>query len=170
MTVKVCVFGPESTGKSTLVKNLAEHFNAPMVSEYAELLIREQDGDISYPDMRKIAEGQLKLVAQALESEPQLLICDTDLITTTIWSHKLFGKCDPWIEDEVKKQSYDLYLLLDVDVTWVDDTHRYLPEDRKDFFNVCQKRLEEYGCAYKIISGSFAERQEKAVSAIRHML
>jgi HTH-type transcriptional repressor of NAD biosynthesis genes len=169
MTIKVCIFGPESTGKSTLAKNLAERFKAVLVPEYAEELIRQQDGNISYLDMKEIAKGQLSLVEAALKKSPDLLICDTDLITTKIWSHKLFGKCDSWVEEQAKQQSYDLYLLLDVDVPWVDDTHRYLPEDRKPFFNACKQELEKNNKKYQTISGSFEERlacAEKAVKSI----
>jgi HTH-type transcriptional regulator, transcriptional repressor of NAD biosynthesis genes len=51
------------------------------------------------------------------------------LIATTIWSDLLFGLFPQWIEDEGNGRKYDLYLLLDVDVPWVDDSQRFLHND-----------------------------------------
>ncbi len=33
--IKVVLFGPESTGKSTLAKELADHYNSIYIEEYA---------------------------------------------------------------------------------------------------------------------------------------
>ena len=60
LLTRICIFGPESTGKTTLAKQLAEHFKTTWVSEYARLLI-EAAGDAKKEDMLRIAKGQLAL-------------------------------------------------------------------------------------------------------------
>ena len=40
--LKVVLFGPESTGKSTLARQLAEHYNTVFVPEYSRIYAEEQ--------------------------------------------------------------------------------------------------------------------------------
>ncbi len=65
-----------------------------------------------------IARGQMASEDALVRNANRILFCDTDLLTTCIWSHWLFQQCNTWIEDEAKKRSYDLYLVTDVDVPW----------------------------------------------------
>lgn len=163
---KVCIFGPESTGKSTLTQKLAGHFNTYYVEEFARKIIEERGGNLSYEDMTLIAKGHDAEVNSALNAANKILFVDTDAITSKIWSIKLFGKYPAILDDIIAKTDYDLYLLLDVDVPWVEDIVRFFPEERKEFFDSCESELKKYYKNYKIISGNFIERYEKSVKAI----
>lgn len=167
---RVCVFGPESTGKSTLTQQLAAHFQTTHVPEYARTHIEAHQGQLQYKDMLLIARGHAASEDALAYRANKLLFTDTDLLATTIWSDVLFGACDPWITQEAAKRHYDLTLLLDVDVPWVEDQVRYLPEDRRGFFERCEAALKAHDRRYVIIRGSWQERFAQAVTAVDELL
>lgn len=167
---RVCVFGPESTGKSTLASKLAQHFETQLVPEYARTLIELQNGDIRADNMATIARGQRASEDALARKANRLLICDTDPLTTSIWSEVLFGQCSSEVAKLATQRSYDLTLLLDVDVPWVADVVRYLPDERRSFFERCQRTLEAHGRPYVIVRGSWEERWDIARSAVEQLL
>ena len=168
--VKICIFGPESTGKSTLAARLAAHFETRFVPEYAKELIASQNGAVTPEDIPRIARGQMEREDRLAAESGRLLICDTDLITTLIWSEWLFGSCPDWIREEAGKRAYDLYLLTDIDVPWVDDVHRFLPEDRANFLARCEEELVKRGIPYRKLSGSWEARFGAACEAIDKLI
>ncbi len=167
---RVCVFGPESTGKSTLTLRLAQHFGTVAVPEYARTLIELQEGDVNAGDMLRIARGQVASEDALARKASKVLFCDTDTLTTTIWSDVLFGQCETWIAAEARRRKYDLTLLLDVDVPWVSDVVRYLPNERRSFFERCREALEQHHRPYVVIQGSWDERWRTAVDAVQAVL
>jgi NadR type nicotinamide-nucleotide adenylyltransferase len=164
---RVCVFGPESTGKTTLARQLAQHFNTVWVPEYARTLIEAQQGSITFEDIEHIARGQIASEDALSRSAMRVLIADTDVLTTCIWSEKLFGQVPAWVREQAEKRSYNLYLLLDVDVPWVADVARYLPEDRASFFERCRTELEQRSRPFMILHGSWEQRFAEAVMAVQ---
>lgn len=165
---RVCIFGPESTGKSTLTADLARHFDTLYVHEYARPLLNYKDGHCDYPDIERIARGQAAAEDALAPRANRVLFCDTDPLTTTLWSDVLFGKCPDWVQQEAERRTYDLYLLLDTDVDWVDDTQRYFPEPekRRAFFERCKEALDQRNRPYVHIHGSWAERFKRAVAGV----
>ena len=167
---RVCLFGPESTGKSTLASRLAEHYQTLRVSEFARPLLEPRLGRCVASDIPCIARGQLASEAALARQANRVLFCDTDLLTTTIWSRELFGDCPPWVEAQAERQRYDLYLLLDVDVPWVDDQQRFLPHRRQAFFEQCEQALRRRGRPYQIIRGNWEDRFTQACAAVDQLL
>ncbi|GAB1540225.1 nicotinamide-nucleotide adenylyltransferase [Scytonema sp. NUACC21] len=167
---RICIFGPESTGKSTLAQNLAAYYNTVCVGEYARGLLDFKGGKCDFEDIPKIARGQIASEDALARQANRLLFCDTDLITTTIWSDVLFGECPKWIHDEANRRQYDLYLMLDVDVPWVDDNQRYLAHMRESFRDRCIQELESRGRRFVIIRGSWEERFQTSITAVDRIL
>lgn len=165
-TKRICIFGPESTGKSTLSQNLAQHFSTIAVPEYARTHIEFHKGDIGLDDIPLIARGQRASEDALARNANRLLFCDTDLLTTTIWSDWLFGTCPDWLKTEADAKNYDLYLLTDVDVPWIKDSVRYLPNERKSFLERCEKELQIRGRPYVLLSGSWEKRLSVAIQAV----
>lgn len=168
--LRVCVFGPESTGKSTLTQRLAEHYNTCYVPEYARTHLELRQGAIDESDMEPIARGQLASEEALAFEANRILFCDTDLLTTSIWSHWLYKRCSPWIETTAAQRSYALYLLTDVDVPWVEDCVRYLPNERETFLSACIAALEKQSRPYIRVSGGWDERFQTAVRAVDRLL
>jgi len=167
---RVCVFGPESTGKTTLAANLAERFNTRWVHEYARPLLEPQDGECFEKDIPRIARGQIAAEdALALQAN-RVLICDTDVLTTTIWSQILFGNCPAWILEESERRVPDLYLLMDIDVPWVDDAQRHLPHKRREFWNLCRETLASRDRKWIEISGDWSTRLDTASQAVESLI
>jgi NadR type nicotinamide-nucleotide adenylyltransferase len=167
---RVCLFGPESTGKSTLAKQLSSHYDTIYVHEYARPYLDPQGGKCVYEDISFIARGQAAAEKALLKQANRVLFCDTDNLTTTIWSEIYFNRCPEWIYQQADSHHYDLTLLMDIDVPWVDDNQRDLRHKRKDFFEICLKRLQKSGRDFVIISGNWEERRRKAVDAVDEML
>lgn len=164
--VRVCVFGPESTGKSTLSQNLAKRYGTVNVAEYARAYLEKRNGKLEYDDLEFIGRGQCAAEDALAPRANRLLFCDTDLLTTRIWSEALFDRCPEWVHETAKLRHYQLYLLNDVDVPFVPDVVRYLPQEREAFFARCERALKEENRRYVVLRGSWENRFATACAAI----
>jgi NadR type nicotinamide-nucleotide adenylyltransferase len=167
---RVCVFGPESTGKSTLAKQLAKHFGTAYVPEYAQTYIATNGKDIDDNDMLAIARGQCALEDAVARESNGILFCDSDMVTSILWSGRLVGSVPDWLRREADKRHYDLYLLTHYDVPWVDDVHRYIPKESPAFFDRCLHELESRKRPFAQVLGNWDERFQVAVAAVEKML
>ena len=167
---KVCVIGPECTGKSELSKFLATHFNTSWIPEYARAYLDKLGRPYQQADLLKIAHGQLRLEDEWLRDSNRVMICDTNLITIKIWSDYKYGRCDEEIMQLIKKRHYDLYLLCYIDVPWVDDPQREHPDKREDLWNIHKKEVVNTGVPFVEINGDWTTRQQKAIEAIDKIL
>lgn len=162
---RLCVFGPESTGKSTLALRLARHLDTVCVPEYARTHLEARGGSCTFEDMEPIARGQVATEeALALEAN-RVLVTDTDVLATPLWSHSLFGRCPEWVTEQSLTRQADLYLVTDVDVPWIPDSVRYLPDERESFLQRCLETLETRGLPYVRVRGSWEDRWQTAKAA-----
>lgn len=165
---RISVFGPESTGKSTLARRLAEHFQTLWVPEYARGWLEARGGEVCLEDLTVISRGQ-RAAEEALARQcGPLLFCDTDPSATPLWSQELFGQCNPLLEQAVGR--YDLTLLCAPDVPWVADCVRYRPEGGQAFWERCRRRLELEGRHLVCLDGSWEERWEQALFAVKSLM
>lgn len=167
---RICLFGPESTGKSTLATELAKHFQTVPVMEFARELLNPQQGVCRETDIPLIARGQAAAEETLARHANKLLICDTDPLLTCVWSEFLFGTCSVELREAAQARHYDLTLLLDIDIPWVDDQQRFLAHRRAEFFSRCREALEETGRRFVIIRGDRNARFDACVTAIEDLL
>lgn len=165
---RFCLFGPESTGKSVLAERLAAHYGTCQVPEFARGHLDPKDGACAPADIEAIARGQMASEGAIAERARKLLICDTDVLLTSLWSRMLFGACPSWIDAAGAAARYDLTLLTDIDAPWVDDGQRYFPdaERRERFFALCRETLERLERPYVRLSGDWETRFAAACEAI----
>jgi NadR type nicotinamide-nucleotide adenylyltransferase len=165
---RVCVYGPESTGKTTLARDLARHFKTTWAPEYARHLLDLKDGRCDPEDFPLIARGQAASEDALARQANRVLICDTDAVTTAVWHDALVGPCPAWLTEAAAARNYDLYLLLDVDVPWVSDGQRFFaePDRRRAFFDACEAALRSRGRRYVRIGGDWSARLDAAVRAV----
>lgn len=173
--VKVVLFGPESTGKSTLTEALAKHYKTTFVPEYAreylQLKWNREQKTCSQADLIPIAEGQIRLENELALLANKVLICDTDLLQTQVYSEVYYkGYCDPSIRSSAKKNSYDLYFLCDIDVPWVADDLRDKPNERELMFNAFEAALKRYQRPYVMLHGSKRQRFDVAKQHIDQLI
>ena len=138
--------------------------------EYARTYLEWKGGEPEPEDMPAIARGQLASEDALARICNRVLICDTDALTTTIWSEVMHGRCDPWIAEQARVRRYDLTLLCEVDVPHVEDPVRYLPEERRGFFARCERALQDRGRPCVVVRGSWDERWAIAVEAVEALL
>lgn len=165
---KVCVYGAESTGKTTLAEGLARRYQTVWVPEVARELLG--DRHCVAADMMPIAEAHARAIDERARMANRILFVDTDLITTRIYARHYFDMTlavPPWIE---AANTYDCYLLLDIDVPWVPDPQRDLGHERERFNDWFTRELVERQLPFVCIKGTWEERFAAACRAVDRLL
>lgn len=167
---KIVIIGPESTGKSTLTEQLATHYNTAWCPEFAREYLKENGMDYSFEDLLNIARGQLVLEDNLLaQAKNGLYFIDTDMYVMKVWCEVAFNNCHTWILKQIAARKYDLLLLCDTDLPWVKDDLREYPDlhTRQRLFKMYKDLLINQGTKWAIISGTYAERLQVALSVIK---
>ena len=187
MILKVVVIGPESTGKSSLCEQLANHYNTEWVKEYAREYLLANGTEYNYDNLLEIAEGQFALENAAIQaakdkiknanesnstSSSELILIDTNMYVLKVWCEFVFDKCHPWILNQIVENSYDLYLLCNIDLPWVKDELREYPdlEIREKLYHHYKDLLINQSTPWVNISGNYQQRLEVAIKAIDSVL
>jgi NadR type nicotinamide-nucleotide adenylyltransferase len=168
--IKIALVGPESTGKSTLAAQLANYFDAPLVEEYARSFIDQLDRPYRESDLVDIAREQIELEKSAIEAGHQVLICDTNLLIIKIWSEYKYGRCHPWILENMDLRSYGTYFLTGTDIPWTFDPQREHPHQREELLEIYRTELIVNGLKYQELWGNENQRFNEAVNGIRALL
>ncbi len=188
---KIAVIGPESTGKSSLSQQLAEHYKTSWIPEYARQYLLQHGTDYAYEDLFEIAKGQMKLeddftTTWHLERGKELnktkykltgpaashlgypLILDTNLYVMKVWSEIAFSKCDNRILTQLALRQYDLYLLCNPDLPWTPDPLREYPDQktRDRIYHYYKDAMVNQKTPWINITGNYEERFKQAVTAI----
>ena len=155
---KVCLYGPESTGKSLLAKKLADIYHTQYVPEVAREFITSNNFAID--DIIRIGREQTARIKLKERTASRILFCDTDLITTQIYCRQYLGVVPPELYDLEKKVSYDQYFLFDIDVPWVADGLRDLGEKREQMFKIFKEELDNRKIKYVLVRGNYDQREK----------
>ncbi|HNP94310.1 MAG TPA: ATP-binding protein [Cyclobacteriaceae bacterium] len=166
--IKVCFYGAESTGKSTMARQMAEYFNTNFVPEVARELV--SSNDFSVEDIIKIGNAQTARIASLEKLANSVLICDTDLITTQIYSKHYLGIVPEVLYELESQVHYDRYFLFDIDVPWVADGLRDLQNQREQMHSIFKNELEIRKIDYVLVRGNWDARYQIVVSEINRLL
>ena len=163
----ICLHGPESTGKSTMLAPLAARLSAAIVPEYGREFAEAHGTDFSMADLVTIAQTHDRMTQAALTGGANCVLLDTDPLMTAVWADMLFGTRDPWFNKW--KATADLYLLLDTDLPWINDGTRMFgtAETRRRFFDLSRAELERRGVVWTLVGGQGDARFQNALGAIR---
>jgi NadR type nicotinamide-nucleotide adenylyltransferase len=173
--IKIVLFGPESTGKTTLSNQLARYYNSVWVPEYAREYLQNKWNNerktCEPKDLLPIAKGQMQLENKLAKKTDTVLICDTDLLETKVYSEAYYlGSCNPILEKYALENTYDLYFLTYIDTPWEADDLRDKPNERERMFKAFEDTLIKYNKPYVLLKGSKKERLELAVKHIDKIL
>jgi NadR type nicotinamide-nucleotide adenylyltransferase len=173
--IKVVLFGPESTGKTTLSRHLARHYNSVWVPEYAREYLQNvwnnERRTCEPKDLVPIAIGQMAMENELAQKTESVLICDTDLLETKVYSEAYYsGTCDPVLDKYAIENTYDLYFLTYIDVPWEEDDLRDKPNERERMFKAFEEALKENNRPYVLLKGNKKERLEEAVKHIDKLI
>ncbi|MEI6815029.1 MAG: ATP-binding protein [Bacteroidota bacterium] len=164
--LKVAILGAESTGKTTLCKDLANHFDTVWVPEYAREYLANLNRNYTLEDLMEISKQQLIYQRNALDKANKLLFVDTEMIILKVWCDDKFKTCPDFISNELKQQKFDIYLIMANDIAWEYDPLRENPDRRDYLFDIYIKELERINANYRIIGGLGEDRLNNAVKAI----
>lgn len=187
MLKKVVIIGPESTGKSSLCKELAAHYDTCWVDEYAREYLVQHGARYTYDNLLDIAKGQInaeELIVdrwlqnqQTLNPQPQTsnsrpVFIDTDMYVMKVWCEFVFQKCHHWILNRIAERPYDLYLFCNIDLPWVKDELREYPDllSRQQLYHYYKDILINQQVPWVDISGNYEERLVKAIEAVDRLL
>ena len=168
----VVITGPESCGKTTLARQLADRWRAPLVNEAARDYLQGKDS-YQKSDLLKIAKLQYAMEQESTASSPEKLVCDTDLLGILIWSEVKYGSSDPWIyetfENCFNQKTFNRhYILCDSKIPWQPDRLRENAHNRDELFDMYLRKLTDYKLNYSIVRGKPHERLQQAVDRLKY--
>ncbi len=199
LCLRVIIVGAESTGKTTLAKALAAHYqqkaggwaNTPWVAEYGrehtchKLAVAQglahAKGE-AVPDLTwlqwttaefiHIAETQMRWEDQAAQTGSPLLIADTDAFATGVWHERYMGsRCAPVEAISSRFSPHRLYILTDVAAVPFEQDGIRDGEHIRDWMQQrFVERLQEQDFAWLQVSGDAKQCLLSAVAAIEKHL
>lgn len=159
--LRILIAGPESTGKTLLARRLAEAYQTTWAPEYARAYLETLGRPYAEDDLLHIARGQLLLEDFQAQFARRILPCDTGMLVMKVWSEFKYGRCHPWILEQLQQRSYGLYLLCGTDVPWAYDPLRENPGEREELYAIYKRELEQLGVPFTELRGGVEERLER---------
>lgn len=167
--MKIAITGPESTGKTTLAKDLAKEFDTIWLPEFAREYLEQKGGKYNFEDIEIIAKEQEKTWKKA--SQNGLVFFDTEFTVLKIWSEIKFGKVSPYIIDSLETQEFDHYFICDPKgVEWEEDPLREHPERREEFFELYLRVMYSNNRSFTTLSGEWNQRLRKAIEVVKEIV
>src|SRR5688572_28782802 len=167
---RIVVTGSDSTGKTTLARDLAAHFGALWVPEQARAYAERVKRELTAEDVSPIASEQIAaedaVLAEAVRRDVRWLFLDTDLVSTVVYARHYYGTCPAWIEAEARARLGSLYLLSDIDIPWTPDPVRDRPHSRDALHAEFRNALAEFGARSCHVRGIGDTRIAAALNCI----
>jgi NadR type nicotinamide-nucleotide adenylyltransferase len=168
--IKVVLTGSECTGKTELASRLGKYFSAPVAEEFVRAYAAERRGRIDFEDREPIARGQIASENAAIGHAGDLVILDTDLLSTVIYCEHYFGACPDWILQQARERAADLYLLLVPDIPWIADGIRDRENRREEIHGLFLRKFKELDLNVLEVRGDRDRRFHIATLEIRRVL
>ena len=163
MSIRIAFTGPESSGKSTFAKWVAEHLsNAVYVAEYARIFLEsEKKQRANKEDFMHIVE--MNLAQYGAEFDHDYVIFDGDQSMLEVWNEWEFQMNLPLSNPE-----FHLTFLCYPDIPWEMDPLRSLPslEDRLLVFTQIEKKLKASSDNYVVLKGSREQKEAMIIASL----
>jgi NadR type nicotinamide-nucleotide adenylyltransferase len=170
---RVVIIGSESSGTTTLARALAEHYRTVWVPEFGRTY-SEGRQYVGQPwrseEFVHIATEQIRMEDALARLANRVLICDTDAFATSIWHERYMGAPSEDVKAIAATRRYDLYVVTDVNIPFVQDGIR----DGESFRQWMQGRfieeLSKTSTPMIVVSGPHEDRFAAAVKRIDQIL
>ena len=171
---RISIVGAESTGKTTLARDLARHYRTVWVPEYGrEYCEKMQAAGVDLwtyqwrsPEFAEIARKQQQMEDEVAREANRILICDTDVLATGIWHERYMGSESAEVGAISVSHPHHLYLLTDCDLPFVQDGLRDGETIRQWMTRRFEEVLTERGLPWVKISGQGERRLSAAVGQV----
>lgn len=188
MLKKIAIIGPESTGKSTLCEQLAQHYNTLWCPEYAREYLLTHGTKYTYDDLLTIAKGQIKLEEKSIQMADErrqmahktdisypssnTIFIDTNMYVMKVWCEFVFGMSHQFILEQIAVRKYDLYLLCNIDLPWIADELREYPDldTRQRLYQIYKDLMINQPSPWVEISGDSEERFQIAIKSVDRLV
>tara|TARA_Y100000389_G_C17194144_1_gene380348 strand:- start:28 stop:561 length:534 start_codon:yes stop_codon:yes gene_type:complete len=167
-TKNIVITGAESSGKTTLFKELKSLTGFSFLPEFSRIYINQINRPYDYNDILEIAKLYDKELEIASKNELSI-ISDTDLLTLLIWCEYKYDKCHSFIKESLTKNPPDFYLLCSPNIPWEYDPQRENPNNRVELFNIYLKKIMELGIDFEIIKGNSSKRLIQAKNILQNI-
>jgi HTH-type transcriptional repressor of NAD biosynthesis genes len=168
LTKRLIFLGPESTGKTTLAQKMAQEEKTIYVPEYAKALIDRQHGEFFEHNVKSVLKAQRQSENVLAREDGPHIFCDSDALSTLIWSQTLFGHA-PEEAFQLSKRTGEntMTFLMTPETKWVEDSHRKVVGDKAkelDFrwkmFHEFEELLLNFKRPYLVVPGNFEEKED----------
>ncbi|WP_201554353.1 AAA family ATPase [Psychrobacter sp. 72-O-c] len=173
--IKIAILGAESTGKTSLCRDLAAHFDSHWVPEYMRTYLQEkwdsEQKTCTWDDLLPIAQGQIDLenkLAKQTEQTTGYLFCDTSLFELMVYANWYYGDCPDAITQAALIHHYDLILLTKVDIPWVADDLRDSPHEREEISVCFANELIRHDKQFRRIGGNKYDRVRQVIKWLKY--
>jgi len=167
--IKVAILGTESTGKTTLTEQLANHFNCSFVLEAGRGLIPDST-KFTFEDLHLVANEHAKRIDEAIMGDSPLIIIDTDIHITKSYARFTFDR-DLLVDANVyNTNKADLYLYLNNDAPYYQDGTRLNKMERDLLDRSHREVLTDRQIKLVEISGNWQTRFEQAVLEVSKLI
>jgi NadR type nicotinamide-nucleotide adenylyltransferase len=176
--LRICIVGAESTGTTTLARDLTEHYRTVWVPEYG----RQYCEDLAASgvdlwnyrwesrEFVKIAHAQCEHEEKLAREANRVLICDTDALATGIWHERYLKSRSAEVEELAASRHYGAYILTDCDIPFVQDGLRDGESVRQWMTLRFEERLAARGVPWLKVSGLRSRRLAAAIERVDLLL
>lgn len=166
--MKITFTGPESSGKTSISKAVAAHFDAQWFPEHAREYLLKKKGEYEFGHIEQIAINQEML--RNAEEEKGLKIYDTENTVLYIWSIFKYKECAESVKTLMENQHFNHYFLCSPEgIPWEEDPLRESPNHRAELFDLYLAELQKQEVDFTILKGDFNSRCEQAISIIEEI-
>ncbi len=173
---RICVVGAESTGTTTLSKELAKHYKTTWAPEYGrfytegKLLANKQGGRWYSHEFTVIADLQNKTEDELARYCNKILICDTNAFATELWHERYMSTMSQTVKKLAAKNKYDLYILTGDEIPFEQDGMRDGEHIRHDMHQRFIEELNRQKVPHIVVRGSVNERTALCTASIDKLL
>lgn len=169
LATRIVVLGAESTGTTTLARDLATALKAPWVPEigrpYTESLM--PFASWSNDDFYAIGRLQQSYEREIAARSNGVIVCDTNTVATELWQRRYMGATTKQMKAIASADKADLYIITADEIPFVQDGLRDGEHIRHEMHQWFLARIKKTGVPSIVVSGQPADRLAAGLKAAR---
>lgn len=173
LALRIVIVGAESTGTTTLARDLADALNAPWVPEigryYTESILTT-DKAWCDDDFYRIGKLQQTYEAEMAKRSNGTVVCDTNAVATELWQRRYMGRTTKAMHAIAAQDKADLYIVTGDEIPFVQDGIRDGEHIRHRMHRWFITHIKKTGIPYLIVSGTPEQRLHSAYRASRKII